>query len=167
MPTTTPDGLPFPAQSDPPNGPAQLQALAEQVQAVIAGHRAAADPHPVYLTQTEGDARYATPASTAKAVQAPLAGAGMTWGEAVETIANPIAVGSASAAFPQTFPAGTFDNPPMVVATVSTIVGGTGGLVAKVANVTKAGFDLVFYNLGAAQVAGSTTVRAMWHAVGY
>lgn len=167
MPATTPDALPYPAQTDPPNGPAQLQALAEQTQAVIAAHRAAADPHPVYLTQAEGDARFVQPAAVSKAVKAPLDNPKVTWGEHTVTLSSAIPVGSASGAHAVAFTASYFTQAPNVVATLSTIVGGTAGLVARVANITKNGFEVVYYNVGSATIAAGTVARANWQAIGY
>jgi phage-related protein len=100
-------------------------------------------------------------------VRAPLDNPRVTWGEHQQTIANAVPIGSATAAYPVTFPAGYFTTSPNVVATVSTVVGGTAGLVARITNVTKNGFDVIYYNLGAAQIAGGTVARAMWQAIGY
>lgn len=166
MPTTA-KGRPYPAQTDPPNGPAQLQALAQKCDDLDTAHTAAADPHPQYLTQAEGDARYTQPAAVANAVKAPLANAKATWGEHSVTLGSAIAAGGASAAQAVTFPASYFTTSPNVLATMSTVVGGTAGLVARVANITKTGFDIVYYNLGSTTIAAGTVARANWQAIGY
>ena len=167
MGTTAHYGIPYPEPSQPPNGPTQMQALATKTDDVLYAHATAGDPHAQYLTQAEGDARYVQDAEVETAVRSPLAGAVITWGENSHTIGNAIPVGSASAAFSVALPAGAFSQAPNVVCTLSTTVGGTAGLVARLTNVTKTSFDVVYYNLGSVTIVAGTVGRIMWQAVGY
>jgi hypothetical protein len=154
------------------------------------GHLAAGDPHPQYLTQGEGDARYdaigaATsgdaahvaaadphPVYMTNAEEASLnrvtgsaPGVKIASGQVTIPVAAGIAAGGGSAQVAITFPVGLFTAPPNVVISQNSAPNGSQQMVPRTIGATAAAANALAYNCGAAATIAHT-ITAAWVAVG-
>ena len=76
-----------------------------------------------------------------------------------------ITAGSTLKLYSPAFTAGRFTQAPLVVATISSTVGGTVYLVARTTGTTTSGFDLYVYNLGTTTQTWSSALTVDWIAI--
>ena len=180
MPTTTSQGLPYPALSDAANGPAAVQNLALAVEKQLvqtfssAADRTAKLTAAGYYGPSEGMLSYLRDvdqlqvytgsqwvAYTSQAQGAPYAEA---MGQTTASGTN-IAAGT-SVTVNVTFPAGRFTVAPLVVGMLAGFVGGSSNLILRqIDTIDTNGCRLVVWNPAGQNTTTFTGLPITWHAV--
>lgn len=160
-------GLPYPGQDDPPNGPAQLQALADAVDVAL---------HNVKLASDQADTAQggSTATLSARVDQLAAALAAVQTAAAAELLVDrgfltgngaSLAPGAGRKLGTVTF-GRAYSSPPVVVASLGNAPGNSGVLTVRAINATASTFDLYVYNVGSTTTDSSLSVRCNWIAAG-